>query len=84
MLHELSTVDVAVATSLIIVNGAVSIGLKLGLEKRLAIAATRTIVQLALIGFILEWIFRWERWDVFLAQFAVFAIYISLSFPLTS
>ena len=63
-LHELSPMDVGIAAALILINGAISVCLKLGLENRLAIASVRTIVQLALVGYLLEWIFRVERWDV--------------------
>ncbi len=49
--------DMAVATLLVVVTGAVSFGLRLGLERRLAWAAFRTILQLLLLGYILSWVF---------------------------
>ena len=49
----LSAWQVGVAAALILVNGALSIGLGLGLERRLAWAAVRTVVQLLAIGFVL-------------------------------
>lgn len=78
-LHELSPLDVAIASALILINGAISIVLKLGLEKRLALAATRCIVQLALIGYVLEWIFRLERWDVILLLCLVMTVVAGIS-----
>lgn len=54
---ELGYADVALAAALVFVAGAVSLALRLGLEKRLAIASVRTVVQLLLIGYILKWVF---------------------------
>ena len=51
--QNLSLVDLGIAASLIFVNGALSLVLKLGLERRLAWAAVRTIGQLLLIGYLL-------------------------------
>ncbi len=56
--YDLQFVDVAVAAALILVNGLISLGLRLGLERRLLVAAVRTVVQLLLIGAILKWIFE--------------------------
>ena len=64
---ELSWPSLAAAAALILINGAISIALRLGLEGKLAIAALRTIVQLLLIGQILEWVFAVDRWYVVLA-----------------
>ncbi len=60
--QDLSLWQVAIAATLILVNGGISIALRLGLEKRLLIAAVRTVVQLLLIGLVLEWIFTLEAW----------------------
>ena len=57
-LIELSTVDLVVAAGLVLVAGCVSVALRLGLERRLAVAAARTIVQLMLIGYVLKWVFQ--------------------------
>ncbi len=54
--------DLGLAALLLIIPAAISIGLKLGLEKRLALGAVRTVVQLTLIGFVLEWVFALDRW----------------------
>jgi putative ABC transport system permease protein len=53
---------------LILINGAISILLKLDLERRLLVAAVCTVVQLLLIGLVLEWVFRVDRWYVVLAM----------------
>jgi len=55
---------VALATLLMLINAGLSVALKLGLEKSLLIASVRTVVQLFLIGLVLEWVFQVERWYV--------------------
>ena len=49
--------DLALAATLILINGGLSVALRLGLERQLAIAAARMIVQLALIGVVLTTLF---------------------------
>jgi len=49
--------DLALAASLIFVNGAVSLAFRLGIGKHLIISALRMCVQLGLIGFVLKFIF---------------------------
>jgi putative ABC transport system permease protein len=53
----LDAVDLAIAAALVLVAGGVSLGLRLGLERKLALASVRTVVQLLLIGYVLEWVF---------------------------
>jgi UDP-glucose/iron transport system permease protein len=67
--------DVFVAASLILVNGIISVVLKLEIEKRLALAAVRTIVQLTLLGYVLEWVFGQPSWSlIFLLAIAMTSI----------
>ena len=54
---SLTPLDIAFAAALLIANGAISWGFRLGLEKSIAIAAARMLVQLALIGIVLKFIF---------------------------
>ena len=49
--------DLALAATLIVINGGLSIALQLGLERQLAIATVRMIVQLALVGVVLTTLF---------------------------
>jgi putative ABC transport system permease protein len=49
--------DLALAALLIVVNGGLSIALHLGLERQLAIATLRMIVQLAVVGVVLTTLF---------------------------
>jgi putative ABC transport system permease protein len=57
----LDWVDLAIAAGLVVVAGAVSVSLRLRLEKRLTIAAIRTFIQLTLIGYVLAWVFEVDR-----------------------
>jgi putative ABC transport system permease protein len=69
----LDAVDLAVAGVLVLVAGGVSLALRLDLERQLAWASLRTVVQLLLIGHILTWIFDIDSVP---ALFAVLAVMI--------
>ncbi len=49
--------DLAIAASLLLLNAAISWAFRLGLEKRLAVTALRMVVQLALVGVLLQVLF---------------------------
>jgi UDP-glucose/iron transport system permease protein len=49
--------EVGIAAMLIVVKGALSVLLRLDLERRLACAAVRTVVQLLAVGYVLGWVF---------------------------
>jgi putative ABC transport system permease protein len=54
---ELGPWQLAIATGLVVAAGVVSMLLRLGVERRLAVAALRTVIQLGLLGLILERVF---------------------------
>ncbi len=54
---SLTPVDIALAAALLFANGLISWGFRLRLETSIAIAAVRMVVQLALIGVVLKFIF---------------------------
>jgi putative ABC transport system permease protein len=56
-LIQLGPLQLTVATLLVVAAGAISLALRLGVERRLAVAAVRTVVQLGLIGVVLERVF---------------------------
>jgi putative ABC transport system permease protein len=56
---QLSAWDLTIAGCLVLVAGMVSLLFRLKLEKRLALAAVRTVVQLLLVGYILKAVFGW-------------------------
>jgi putative ABC transport system permease protein len=53
----LSVTDLALAAVLILINGAVSLAFRLGLERQLAVVTLRMVVQLAAVGFVLKLVF---------------------------
>ncbi len=57
---DLGFLDLLLAVSLVLGAGLVSFYLRLGLEKRLAVASLRTVLQLLLIGYLLKFIFALE------------------------
>ena len=65
---ELSYFQVAMAALLVLVSGLISVLLKLNLERRLFLAAICTVVQLLLVGLVLDWVFRVDRPEVVLAM----------------
>ena len=64
---KLGYVEVALAALLILINGAISIGLRLRMEQSLLIASVRTVAQLLLVGLVLKWVFEWNSWWVVVA-----------------
>jgi putative ABC transport system permease protein len=70
----LSLWQVAIAVSLIVISGLISLLLQLGLERRLLIASLRTVVQLLLVGFVLQWIFAADKWYFVLAMMLVMTL----------
>jgi putative ABC transport system permease protein len=64
--QNLSYADLAIASLLILINGVLSVLLKLQLERQLLWAALRTVVQLLAIGYILGWVFQFAEWYVVL------------------
>jgi putative ABC transport system permease protein len=71
---ELSYLQVGLAALLVLINGAVSLLLGLGLGRRLLLAAACTVAQLLLIGLVLEWVFHLDRWYVVLALMLVMTL----------
>lgn len=58
---QISLGQLALAAGLLAVNLGLSFALKLGIERRLLVAAVRMSVQLLLIGYVLEWIFALDH-----------------------
>ena len=54
---RLESIDLAIAASLVLLNGALSLALHLGIERRLLIATARMVVQLTLVGLVLTTLF---------------------------
>ena len=71
---DLTTGQVALAALLILVNAGISLALGLGMERRLLVAAVRTIAQLALIGLVLDRVFAVGRVGIVLALMTVMVL----------
>jgi putative ABC transport system permease protein len=54
---SLTYIDLVLASGFLILNGVLSLWLRLGLERKLAVAALRMVVQLALVGLLLKSLF---------------------------
>jgi putative ABC transport system permease protein len=61
---EISYYQVVFAALLILINGGISALLGLNLGRRLFLAAACTVIQLLLVGLVLEWVFRLNRWYI--------------------
>ena len=71
---DLGTLDLVIGAALVLIAGGVSVLLKLGLEKRLAIAAVRVIVQLLAVGYVLKWVFELSNIWLILAMVLLMCI----------
>ena len=75
MPHDLSYLNVLWAACLILISGVISICLRLKLERRLEVASVRTVVQLLLIGYVLQWLFLPEmKWYAIAALMVVMTL----------
>jgi putative ABC transport system permease protein len=72
--YDLTYYQVALAAMLVLINGSISALLGLGLGRRLLLAAVCTVVQLLLVGLVLEWVFRVDRWYVVLGLMLVMTV----------
>jgi len=63
---DLSYLQVSLAAGLILINGAISAALGLGLGRRLYLASACTVIQLLLVGLVLEWVFGLDCWYIVL------------------
>jgi len=61
---QLSYQHVALAALLILINGAISLALKLGMGRTLLLASVRTVGQLLLVGYLLTWVFELNQWPI--------------------
>ena len=72
---SLSLLTLCIAAGLLLLQAALSVAFRLGLEKTLAIAAVRMVAQLALIGFVLKFVFEQTSawWTIALAAVMIAA-----------
>lgn len=71
---ELGPWDLLLAGGLVLIAGVVSVVMRLGLQRRLAVATLRTVVQLLLIGHLLRFVFALDHPAAVLAVLTVMII----------
>lgn len=71
---ELGVGELALAAALILLNAGASLAFRLGMARRLVLAALRATLQLGLLGFLLHIVFAWERWELVLAMMLAMAL----------
>ncbi|QDV11281.1 hypothetical protein CA51_11430 [Rosistilla oblonga] len=76
---DLAWWQVAIAASLILINAAVSLALRLDLGKRFLVASVRLTLQLILVGYVLQWIFTVNQPAAVLAIVALMTTIAGLS-----
>jgi len=67
--------QLALAAALILLNAGADLALRLGLGRRLVVAAARSCAQLLLLGFVLQWVFRQDGPWAVLAMMAVMIVF---------
>lgn len=63
----LDTLDLVIAAGFVIAAGVISLVLRLKLERRLAVASLRTVVQLLFLGYVLETVFKASKPSLIMA-----------------
>lgn len=71
--------ELVLAAGLLLINVVLSVTLRLGLARSLLVAATRMVIQLALVGLVLDWIFRARDPLAILAMATVMAALASIA-----
>ncbi len=77
--ETLSFWQVAAATSLILVCGLISAAVGLGIGRSLLVAGTRTVLQLWLVGIVLQSVFAVDRWYFVLALLTLMTVVASVA-----
>ena len=72
---QLGPLQLGLATLLVVAAGSISLALKLGVERRLAVAALRTVVQLGLLGLVLERVFALRRPELVVLLLVVMTLF---------
>jgi putative ABC transport system permease protein len=71
---KLSEIQVGLAALLIVINGVISLLLRLGLGRQLLLASSRMVVQLLLVGQVLQWVFKVEHWGLVLGVMTIMTV----------
>src|SRR5205807_9958299 len=76
---DLSYAQVGLAALLVLISGAVSLLLKLRLERRLLLASVRMVVQLVLVGLVLGWVFATSHWYTVIGLMLLMTVVASIA-----
>ena len=71
---DIGVLEMAIACAFILVAGIISWKLELGLGRRLAVSATRLVLQLLACGFVLQYVFAWQSWWLVMLVFVGMAL----------
>src|SRR5436190_16161731 len=71
---ELSYWQVSLAALLILINGGISLALRLGLGRQLTIASVRMTIQLLITGIVLQSVFSLQKWYAVVALGALMTL----------
>ncbi len=75
-LIQLTAVDLALAAILVLALAGLSIFLSLGIERKLLVAATRTVIQLTLLGLVLKVLFA-QSHPLLISMLALFMLLVA-------
>ncbi|MEM7721113.1 MAG: ABC transporter permease [Pseudomonadota bacterium] len=78
MTPVLSIADLALAASLLLVNGLISTLLSLGIARSLFVSAARMVIQLTLLAFVLRWLFSFDSVVATLIAMTVMGLFAGL------
>ncbi|MCZ6596937.1 MAG: iron export ABC transporter permease subunit FetB [Planctomycetota bacterium] len=71
---DLGPRELSLAAILILLNAGVSMALRLRMERSLLLAGLRAVLQLSVLGLVLEWVFDTGRWQLVLALTVAMAV----------
>ncbi|MEL6642738.1 MAG: ABC transporter permease [Pseudomonadota bacterium] len=78
MTPVLSIFDLAVAASFVLINGAITTLLALGIARSLFLSAARMVIQLTLLAFVLRWLFAFEALLVTVIGILIMGVFAGL------
>lgn len=67
----IGALQLALSALLLVIPGALSAALRLGLVRQIAVAGARCVIQLSLVGLVLDWVFAQQSWATVLAMLCV-------------
>ena len=75
---DIGILELSTVLLFVLLAGAASLRFRLGLERDLLWGTVRTVAQLALLGFVLHWVFSIRHWYVVLAIYAMMIFFAAV------